>query len=98
MRLTFKSVPGKILSKVSEVLVKLTCSYYDRYQDFLAQFDTNVFGTIKVTRALLPHFRQRRTGTMVFIGSLSGWIGHAGCSAYAGSKFALEGEIVQVIV
>jgi len=63
------------------------------YKDFFAQFDTNVFGTIKVTRALLPHFRQQRTGTMVFISSLSGWIGHPGCSAYAGSKFALEGMV-----
>lgn len=46
-----------------------------------------------MTRAVLPHLRQRRTGTIVFIGSLSGWIGHAGCSAYAGSKFALEGIV-----
>ncbi|KAF2257654.1 NAD(P)-binding protein [Lojkania enalia] len=63
------------------------------YEDWLAQFDTNVFGTIKVTRALLPHFRERRSGTLVFISSLSGWIGHAFCSAYAGSKFALEGIV-----
>jgi NAD(P)-dependent dehydrogenase (short-subunit alcohol dehydrogenase family) len=63
------------------------------HEDWLAQFDTNVFGTIKVTKALLPHFRARRSGTMVFISSLSGWIGHAGCSAYAGSKFALEGIV-----
>ena len=61
------------------------------YKDWLAQFDTNVFGTIKVTRAILPHFRQRGSGTTVFIGSLSGWIGHPGVSAYSGSKFALEG-------
>jgi NAD(P)-dependent dehydrogenase (short-subunit alcohol dehydrogenase family) len=63
------------------------------YEDWLAQFDTNVFGTIKITKAILPHFRERKTGTMVFISSLSGWIGHAGCSAYAGSKFALEGIV-----
>lgn len=63
------------------------------YEDWLAQFDTNVFGTIKVTKAVLPHFRERKSGTMVFISSLSGWIGHAGCSAYAGSKFALEGIV-----
>ncbi|EXJ57112.1 hypothetical protein A1O7_07456 [Cladophialophora yegresii CBS 114405] len=61
--------------------------------DFQAQFDTNVFGTIKVTRAALPHFRQRRAGTVVFIGSLSGWIGHPGVDAYAGSKHALEGIV-----
>lgn len=58
--------------------------------DFLAQYNTNVFGTIKVTRALLPHFRSRRHGTCVFVSSLSGWIGHAGCAAYASSKFAVE--------
>lgn len=61
------------------------------HEDWVAQFNTNVFGTIKVTKAVLPHFRERKTGTTVFIGSLSGWIGHGGCSAYAGSKFALEG-------
>ena len=55
------------------------------------QFATNVFGTMKVTRALLPHYRSRNTGYVVFIGSLSGWIGHPGCGAYAASKFALEG-------
>ncbi|KAL2072433.1 hypothetical protein VTL71DRAFT_11776 [Oculimacula yallundae] len=64
-----------------------------KHEDFLAQFETNVFGTIKLTRAVLPQFRQRRSGTMVFIGSLSGWVGHAGVSAYAGSKFALEGMV-----
>ncbi len=71
-------------------------SQYGRYEDFLAQFDINVFGTIKVTRALLPHFQKRRTGTIVFIGSLSGWIGDPGCSAYAGTNFALEGKIVLI--
>ena len=90
---------GKILSMQIRValfeLVK-ACLQDARYEDFLAQFDTNVFGTIKVTRALLPHFRQRRAGTMVFIGSLSGWIGHPGISAYAGSKFALEGTPSQL--
>ncbi|KAF2729578.1 NAD(P)-binding protein [Polyplosphaeria fusca] len=63
------------------------------HEDWLAQFDTNVFGTIKTTKALLPHFRQRKSGTNVFISSLSGWIGHPICSPYAGSKFALEGIV-----
>lgn len=61
-------------------------------EDWMAQFNTNVFGTIRVTKALLPHFRQRKAGTNVFIGSLSGWIGHPIASPYAGSKFALEVE------
>jgi NAD(P)-dependent dehydrogenase (short-subunit alcohol dehydrogenase family) len=93
MPLILPLVLGKILSKDSlNLAADFSCSQAYRYEDFLAQFDTNVFGTIKVTKALLPHFRQRRAGTMVFIGSLSGWIGHPGVAAYAGSKFALEGE------
>lgn len=62
-----------------------------QYEDWVKQFDTNVFGTIKVTKAVLPHFRERKSGCMVFISSLSGWVGHDACGAYAGSKFALEG-------
>lgn len=63
-----------------------------RTKDFLASFETNVLGPIRVTRSLLPHFRERKTGTMVFISSLSGWVGHPFAGAYASSKFALEGQ------
>lgn len=31
---------------------------------YVAQFETNLFGVIKVTQAVLPHFRQRRSGTV----------------------------------
>ncbi|KAK8075675.1 hypothetical protein PG997_010338 [Apiospora hydei] len=61
------------------------------YKDYLVQFETNVFGAIKVTKALLPHMRERRSGTVVFIGSRAGWIGDGGVSPYCGSKFALGG-------
>lgn len=64
------------------------------YERLLAQFDTNVFGTVKVTQEVLPHFRQRKSGTVVFISSLSGWYGDPFTSAYSGSKFALEGTVV----
>jgi len=63
-----------------------------QYEDWVAQFETNVFGPIKVAKAVLPHFRDRKSGTLAFVGSLSGWVGHEVCGAYAGSKFALEGE------
>ncbi|KAF5572774.1 Zn(II)Cys6 transcriptional activator [Fusarium pseudoanthophilum] len=63
------------------------------YNEFVSSFETNVFGPIKVTRAVLPHMRARKSGTMVFISSLSGWIGHQFTGAYAGSKFALEGVV-----
>ncbi|KAL2207843.1 NAD(P)-binding protein [Sarocladium strictum] len=57
------------------------------------QFETNVFGPLRVTTALLPHFRERRAGINVFISSLSGFVGHALTGPYASSKFALEGMV-----
>lgn len=57
------------------------------------QFETNVFGPLKLARAILPHFRQRRAGINVFISSLSGLVGHALTGPYASSKFALEGMV-----
>jgi NADP-dependent 3-hydroxy acid dehydrogenase YdfG len=66
---------------------------YYRYEDFRDAFETNVFGPLKVTKAALPHMRARKTGTNVFISSISGWSGMEFNAGYAGTKFALEGEI-----
>ncbi|KAL8936334.1 MAG: hypothetical protein Q9216_004982, partial [Gyalolechia sp. 2 TL-2023] len=54
------------------------------------QFSTNLFGPINLTRLLLPHFRSKRSGTFVFIGSICGWRGDPSIGAYCASKFALE--------
>jgi NADP-dependent 3-hydroxy acid dehydrogenase YdfG len=62
------------------------------YEDWVRSFETNVFGTIKVTKALLPQMRERRSGTVVFISSLNGQVGHACDGAYTASKHALEGR------
>ncbi|ETR99736.1 NAD(P)-binding protein [Trichoderma reesei RUT C-30] len=59
--------------------------------DFRDAFETNVFGPLKVTKAALPHMRARKTGTNVFISSISGWSGMEFNAGYAGTKFALEG-------
>lgn len=61
-------------------------------EDWIRQFETNVFGTIKVTKAVLPYLRVRRQGTMVFISSINGFIGHPGVGPYSASKHALEGK------
>jgi len=55
------------------------------------QFSTNLYGAMAVTRAVLPHMRAKQHGTLVFMGSQSGWRGDPSISAYAASKFALEG-------
>ncbi|KAF7114967.1 hypothetical protein CNMCM5793_000737 [Aspergillus hiratsukae] len=44
-------------------------------------------------KALLPHFRQRKSGTTVSISSRSGWCGDAFLGPYSGTKFALEGLV-----
>lgn len=54
-------------------------------------FETNVFGTMAVTRAVLPYMRAARRGRIVIVTSVGGRIGWFALSAYCASKFALEG-------
>ncbi|MGL4597722.1 MAG: SDR family oxidoreductase [Bacteroidia bacterium] len=55
------------------------------------QFDTNVFGVMNVTRAILPHFREKRNGTIVNVTSMGGLITFPIYSVYHGTKWAVEG-------
>jgi NAD(P)-dependent dehydrogenase (short-subunit alcohol dehydrogenase family) len=54
-------------------------------------FETNVFGTMALTRAVLPHLRAAGGGRIVITTSVGGRIGAPAVSAYCASKFALEG-------
>jgi hypothetical protein len=55
-----------------------------------AQFDTNVFGLLNVTRAFLPHMRSRKSGVIALIGSLAGRTSGAGSGLYCATKYTLE--------
>ncbi|KAJ9644390.1 hypothetical protein H2204_001742 [Knufia peltigerae] len=57
-------------------------------EETLAEFSTNVFGMINVTRAILPSMRTRRSGIIANFGSLGSWRGGAAFSNYAATKWA----------
>jgi NAD(P)-dependent dehydrogenase (short-subunit alcohol dehydrogenase family) len=59
--------------------------------DFRAQIETNLFGPMNVTRAVLPVLRTQRSGLVVTISSTAGLVGQEFCTAYAASKFGVEG-------
>jgi NAD(P)-dependent dehydrogenase (short-subunit alcohol dehydrogenase family) len=59
--------------------------------EYMPMFDTNLFGLINVTKALLPQFRERRSGTIVNFSSIGGLIGSPGWGYYNATKFAVEG-------
>lgn len=58
---------------------------------FRRVMDTNYFGAVHVTRALLPALRAQGSGHVSFVSSVAGFLGVFGYSAYAPSKFALVG-------
>ncbi|WP_077623711.1 oxidoreductase [Sediminibacillus massiliensis] len=60
-------------------------------EEYRQQFETNLFGTISVTQAVLPVMRNQNKGTIINISSISGRVGFPGLSPYTSSKHALEG-------
>jgi NAD(P)-dependent dehydrogenase (short-subunit alcohol dehydrogenase family) len=59
--------------------------------EFRAQIETNLFGVIIMTKAVLPYFRERGAGHIIQVTSIAGRIGSAGRAPYAAAKFGVEG-------
>jgi NAD(P)-dependent dehydrogenase (short-subunit alcohol dehydrogenase family) len=82
-----------------DVLVNNAGNFYAGFfeevspEDFRAQVETTMFGPMNVTRAVLPVMRSQRSGLIVAISSTAGLVGQAFCTAYAASKFGVEGWI-----
>ncbi|MEM6525362.1 MAG: SDR family oxidoreductase [Bacteroidota bacterium] len=55
------------------------------------QFDTNVFGLMNVTRAIIPHFRARQCGTIINVTSVGGRLSFPLYGLYNSTKWAVEG-------
>jgi len=60
-------------------------------RDIRAMFEANVFGLAAMTRAVLPVMRAQRSGAIVNISSVGGFIGFPGTGYYPATKFAVEG-------
>jgi NAD(P)-dependent dehydrogenase (short-subunit alcohol dehydrogenase family) len=62
-----------------------------RMEDLRKQFETNLFGVLRVTQAVLPHMRTRRSGRILMMSSTAGLVSPPTYGAYSSSKHALEG-------
>jgi len=59
--------------------------------DVRRMYDTNVFGLLNITRAVLPTLRSQRAGHVINMSSIGGYRAAAGFGAYSSTKFAVEG-------
>jgi len=80
-----------------DVLVNNAGNFYAGFFEELSQAQverqiaTNLFGPMNVTRAVLPVMRKNKSGHIISISSTAALVGYELCSAYAASKFGLEG-------
>src|SRR5438309_9814050 len=82
-----------------DVLVNNAGNFYAGFfeevppEDFRAQIETNLFGPVNLTRAVLPVMRAQRSGLVVNISSTAGISGDPFVSPYAAAKFGIEGWV-----
>ncbi|QJS99821.1 SDR family oxidoreductase [Streptomyces asoensis] len=80
-----------------DVLVNNAANFYAGYFEEISdaqmrqQIETNLFGPMNVTRAVLPVMRRQRDGHIITVSSIAGLVGQEFCVAYAAAKFGVEG-------
>ncbi|MGH7045322.1 MAG: SDR family oxidoreductase [Stellaceae bacterium] len=89
---TIVAEAGGIYGVINNAGIGLRGYFEDLAEDEVRQvFEANVFGTMAVTRAVLPHMRAAGRGRIILLSSIGGRIGSLAVSAYCATKFAVEG-------
>ncbi|MEM6283084.1 MAG: SDR family oxidoreductase [Chloroflexota bacterium] len=89
----------QIIDEAGKIDIVINNAGYDLYgtaedttmQELHAQMDTNFYGAVRIMQAVLPHMRRQRSGKIINISSIGGLMSLPLNSAYAASKYALEG-------
>ncbi len=96
---SIESAVSETLDRFGKIDVLLNNAGYGAYgpleafpmENIRRQFDTNVIGLLEVTKAVLPHMRAQKSGTIVNVSSIGGKMTFPLGTLYHGTKFAVEG-------
>ena len=96
---TVQTAINKILKEKNRIDVLVNNAGYGLFgcledlsmEELKAQFETNFFGVVRVSQAVIPVMRKQKSGIIVNVSSVAGRIGFPVSPAYISSKFALEG-------
>jgi short-subunit dehydrogenase len=94
-----KTCVDQVIKEAGQLDILINNAGYDIYgsaeettlEELRAQMETNFFGTVRITKLVLPAMRERRSGKIINVSSVGGMFALPFNSAYAASKFALEG-------